>query len=149
MGVFTDNPIQYISCGIPLLDARLFLHSVHNAPAPFRPHLTRASRARPQAPAPDFNGAAPAAKLAFDDISADGKTLNVPADLNTGLFPHPYAAGARSALSLSPPTPPLFVPPSLRLSYPPLPPLRLSLSLSLALSLIPKVYELSDIYIYI
>ncbi len=48
-------------------------------------------------PAPDYNGMAPRAKLAFDDISSDGSTLNLPADLNTGLFPHPYAAGARWA----------------------------------------------------
>jgi hypothetical protein len=49
------------------------------------------------APAPDFNGMAPNAKLAFDDISVDGSSLLIPNDLNTGLFPHPYAAGVRWA----------------------------------------------------
>ena len=42
-----------------------------------------------------FNGGAPGAKLAFDDISAGGEALQPPADLNAGLFPHSYAAGAR------------------------------------------------------
>ncbi len=45
--------------------------------------------------AADYRGVAPNAKLAIDDISVDGVTLSLPADLNTGLFPHPYAAGAR------------------------------------------------------
>ena len=51
-----------------------------------------------QPPARDFDGVAPNAKLAFDDISVDGSTLNLPADLNAGLFPHPYSAGARSTV---------------------------------------------------
>jgi hypothetical protein len=43
-----------------------------------------------------FAGAAPGAKLAFDDLSADGKTLSaVPGDLAAGLFPHAHRAGAR------------------------------------------------------
>ena len=48
-----------------------------------------------QAPAPDFDGSAPNAKLAFDDISVNGEDLLLPDNLNTGLFPHAYAAGAR------------------------------------------------------
>jgi hypothetical protein len=43
-----------------------------------------------------YNGAAPWSKLAFDDVSMDGTTLGaMPADLNTGLFPVSYWAGAR------------------------------------------------------
>jgi hypothetical protein len=49
-----------------------------------------------QTVAADYRGVAPNAKLAIDDISVDGVTLSLPADLNTGLFPHPYAAGART-----------------------------------------------------
>ncbi len=49
------------------------------------------------APAPDYNGMAPNAKLAFDDISLDGSNLKIPNDLNIGLFPHPHAAGVRWA----------------------------------------------------
>ena len=52
------------------------------------------------APAPDYNGMAPNAKLAFDDISLDGSNLLIPNDLNTGLFPHPHAVGVRCALRL-------------------------------------------------
>ncbi len=52
------------------------------------------------APAPDYNGMAPNAKLAFDDISLDGSTLIIPDDLNTRLFPHPHAVGVRSAHSI-------------------------------------------------
>ncbi len=48
------------------------------------------------AAAADYRGVAPGAKLAFDDVSADGTTLWLPADLNAGLFPHAYAAGART-----------------------------------------------------
>jgi subtilisin family serine protease len=47
------------------------------------------------APAPDYNGMAPNAKLAFDDISLDGSNLDIPFDLNLDLFPHSFAAGAR------------------------------------------------------
>ncbi len=47
------------------------------------------------APAPDYNGMAPNAKLAFDDISVDGSELRIPFDLNRDLFPHPYVVGAR------------------------------------------------------
>ena len=44
----------------------------------------------------EYNGAAPLAKLAFDDIGAPGGTLpGIPDDLADGLFPHAYAAGAR------------------------------------------------------
>jgi hypothetical protein len=46
-------------------------------------------------PALDYNGMAPNAKLAFDDISVDGDELLIPFDLNLDLFPHPYAVGAR------------------------------------------------------
>jgi hypothetical protein len=53
------------------------------------------------APAPDFNGMAPNAKLAFDDISLDGLNLLIPNDLNIGLFPHPYAVGVRWACSVT------------------------------------------------
>ncbi len=47
------------------------------------------------APATDYNGIAPNAKLAFDDISVDGTELRLTYDLTVDLFPHPYAAGAR------------------------------------------------------
>ena len=57
--------------------------------------LGAAAGATVAAPAPDFDGMAYNAKLAFDDISSDGSTLNIPVDLNTGLFPHPYGVGAR------------------------------------------------------
>ena len=50
------------------------------------------------APAPDFNGMAPNAKLTFDDVSVDGSNLLIPADLNTDLFPHAYGVGARCLL---------------------------------------------------
>ncbi len=50
-------------------------------------------------PAAEYSGMAPEAKLAFDDISRDGEMLYVPNDLNTGLFPHSYAAGARYVAS--------------------------------------------------
>ncbi len=43
-----------------------------------------------------YNGAAPGAKIAFDDISIDGNSLEgLPDDVNTGLFPVSYWAGAR------------------------------------------------------
>jgi subtilisin family serine protease len=48
-----------------------------------------------QTVATDFNGMAPSAKIAFDDISANGESLTLPDDLNSGLFPHAHAAGAR------------------------------------------------------
>ena len=51
--------------------------------------------AAPSAFAPLFSGAAPRAKLSFDDISGDGENLTAPDDLNAQLFPHAYAAGAR------------------------------------------------------
>ena len=52
------------------------------------------------APAPDYNGMAPRARLAFDDISVNGVDLLLPGDLSAGLFPHPYAAGARWATGM-------------------------------------------------
>ena len=42
-----------------------------------------------------YNGAAPLAKIAFDDIAGPNGILNLPADLGIDLFPHSYAAGAR------------------------------------------------------
>lgn len=46
--------------------------------------------------ASEYDGAAPNAKLTFDDISSDGDALDgIPGDLNTGLFPPSYWAGAR------------------------------------------------------
>lgn len=42
-----------------------------------------------------WNGMAQEAKVYFQDIGETGGGLNVPADLNTGLFPSVYAAGAR------------------------------------------------------
>ena len=43
-----------------------------------------------------YDGAASGAKLTFDDISSDGNKLDgIPDDLNSGLFPVPYWAGAR------------------------------------------------------
>ena len=43
-----------------------------------------------------YNGAAPGAKIAFDDIGdASGNLGAIPWDLSSGLFPHSYAAGAR------------------------------------------------------
>ena len=43
-----------------------------------------------------YNGAAPGAKLAFDDVGdAQGSLSGIPYDLEEGLFPHSYAAGAR------------------------------------------------------
>ena len=50
------------------------------------------------APAPDFDGMAPNAKLTFDDVSVDGSNLLIPDDLNTDLFPHAYGVGARCLL---------------------------------------------------
>ncbi len=50
---------------------------------------------RSKSPAPDYNGEAPGAKIAFDDLSVDGNTLRTPVDLGTGLFPHAYDTGAR------------------------------------------------------
>jgi hypothetical protein len=37
-----------------------------------------------------FNGMVPAARLAVDDLSADGESLSLPSDLNVGLFEVPY-----------------------------------------------------------
>mmetsp|Transcript_15712 Transcript_15712/g.24416 ORF Transcript_15712/g.24416 Transcript_15712/m.24416 type:complete len:1706 (+) Transcript_15712:222-5339(+) len=45
--------------------------------------------------AEDFNGAAPLAKLAFDDVSDDGQGLYIPDALDEQMFPHSYNAGAR------------------------------------------------------
>ena len=43
-----------------------------------------------------YNGAAPGAKIAFDDVGdAQGSLGGIPLDLNSDLFPHSYAAGAR------------------------------------------------------
>ncbi len=42
-----------------------------------------------------YNGTAKDAKLAFDDISLDGKSLYVPSDMTVALFPHSYSVGAR------------------------------------------------------
>jgi len=45
---------------------------------------------------PQYNGAAPGAKIAFDDVGdAVGNLGGIPWDLSSGLFPHSYAAGAR------------------------------------------------------
>jgi hypothetical protein len=47
--------------------------------------------------ASEYDGAAPNAKLTFDDISSDGEQLDgIPGDLNQGLFPASYWAGART-----------------------------------------------------
>ena len=47
--------------------------------------------------ASEYDGAAPNAKLTFDDISSDGEELDgIPEDLNQGLFPVSYWAGART-----------------------------------------------------
>ncbi|KNC51787.1 uncharacterized protein AMSG_12105 [Thecamonas trahens ATCC 50062] len=46
-------------------------------------------------PVADWAGQAPAAKVYFTDIGETGGGLAVPGDLNTGLFPNPYASGAR------------------------------------------------------
>ena len=46
--------------------------------------------------ASQYDGSAPGAKLAFDDIGdSQGWLTGIPDDLNSDLFPHPYAAGAR------------------------------------------------------
>jgi len=42
-----------------------------------------------------YNGAAPLAKIAFDDVASSDGTISVPVDLGIDLFPHSYAAGAR------------------------------------------------------
>jgi hypothetical protein len=43
-----------------------------------------------------YNGAAPGAKIAFDDVGdSSGSLTGIPYDLYEGLFPHSYAAGAR------------------------------------------------------
>ncbi|EKX41119.1 hypothetical protein GUITHDRAFT_112852 [Guillardia theta CCMP2712] len=43
-----------------------------------------------------YNGMAPGAKIAFDDVGdSKGALPGIPDDLNTGLFPHSYHAGAR------------------------------------------------------
>lgn len=42
-----------------------------------------------------YDGMAPDAKIAFDDIGDNFARLYLPSDLNTELFPHSYAAGAR------------------------------------------------------
>ncbi|EKX54911.1 hypothetical protein GUITHDRAFT_44499, partial [Guillardia theta CCMP2712] len=43
-----------------------------------------------------YNGAAPDAKLSFDDVSNDiSEAFFLPDDLNTQLFPHSYALGAK------------------------------------------------------
>ena len=50
----------------------------------------------PPLPFYQYNGAAPGAKLAFDDVGdASGSLSSIPYDLATGLFPHSYATGAR------------------------------------------------------
>eukprot|EP00286_Rhodomonas_abbreviata_P011836 CAMPEP_0181322966 /NCGR_PEP_ID=MMETSP1101-20121128/19519_1 /TAXON_ID=46948 /ORGANISM="Rhodomonas abbreviata, Strain Caron Lab Isolate" /LENGTH=1141 /DNA_ID=CAMNT_0023430933 /DNA_START=216 /DNA_END=3638 /DNA_ORIENTATION=+ len=43
----------------------------------------------------EYTGAAPNAKVSFDDISPDGSSLWVTDDLNVQLFPHSYEIGAR------------------------------------------------------
>jgi hypothetical protein len=44
----------------------------------------------------EYNGAAPGAKVAFDDVGdSDGSLAGIPWDLADGLYPHAYAAGAR------------------------------------------------------
>ena len=46
--------------------------------------------------ASQYNGAAPGAKIAFDDVGDGvGDLTGIPYDLASGLFPHAYAAGAR------------------------------------------------------
>ena len=43
-----------------------------------------------------YNGVAPDAKIAFDDIGDASGDISVPADFASNLFPHSYAAGART-----------------------------------------------------
>ena len=42
-----------------------------------------------------FDGVASEAKLAVDDLSPDGETLNLPDDLGAGLWKLPYELGVR------------------------------------------------------
>ncbi len=81
----------------PLRGQRYFSKS--NVGDVFQGHGTHvggsAVGATPAPSATEYSGVAPEAKLAFDDISTDGEELFPPDDLNLGLFPHSYAAGAR------------------------------------------------------